>query len=248
VPGVSRTATPVATAPEVAAPGIPKDGLDAAAERHARQEQVVQDALAKAAERKALREAEGPKGETLVAHGAARYMHDKDNSQSYFVTTKDQEGKEQTRWGIDLQRAVTESGANVGDRITLAKAVDKDVEVEANVRDENGKVIGKETVGATRNKWNVEVAESLRTNSIENVVKEYPEMAGAAAFLAASEKHASQLAPDQRKQLMNMLRENMAKEIEKGNMPQVNIREEKEVKKERTRDQQQQNQEQERSM
>jgi len=249
----AESASVVGGSKETNAPVSVKTGLDAADDRHARQEQAVQAAMAKAAARRAEKESAqpgeqvAPKAETLVAHGAAPYMNDKDNSPSYFVTTKDAQGNERTRWGVDLHRAVSQAGANVGDEISFAKAVDKHVVVNQNVRDESGEVVGKKTIDTIRNKWDIEVAEAFRNNSIEQVVKDYPQMAGAAAILAASEKHASELAPNERKAVLNMVRENMAREIEKGVIPTANIREEKEVKRERTKEQQQ-NQEQERSM
>ncbi len=55
----------------------------------------------------------------LVAHGAAPYENDPANSQSYFVTLESDSGKQRTVWGVDLARAVAESGAQLGDRIGL---------------------------------------------------------------------------------------------------------------------------------
>jgi hypothetical protein len=44
----------------------------------------------------------------LVAHGAAKYLHDEKNSDSYYVITRDAKGQEKTSWGVDLERAVNE--------------------------------------------------------------------------------------------------------------------------------------------
>ncbi|WP_241175536.1 Ti-type conjugative transfer relaxase TraA [Serratia marcescens] len=55
----------------------------------------------------------------LVAHGAAPYENNPENSQSYFVTLESDSGKQRTIWGVDLARAVAESGAQLGDRIGL---------------------------------------------------------------------------------------------------------------------------------
>jgi len=55
----------------------------------------------------------------LVEHGAAPYENNPENSESYFVTLETDSGKRHTIWGVDLARAVAESGAELGDRIGL---------------------------------------------------------------------------------------------------------------------------------
>ena len=77
---------------------------------------------------------------TLVAHGVAPYRNDKDNSDSYFVTVANG-NKENTSWGLDLEKAVNDSGVKVGDKVKLEKV------------EERYKVSGK------RNTWNIENAE-----------------------------------------------------------------------------------------
>ncbi|WP_459758732.1 hypothetical protein, partial [Mycobacterium riyadhense] len=51
----------------------------------------------------------------LVEHGAAPYEHRQGNSQSYFVTLENDKGQKHTVWGVDLERAMKESGAEIGD-------------------------------------------------------------------------------------------------------------------------------------
>ncbi len=84
----------------------------------------------------------------LVAHGRAPYEHNADNRDSYYVTLEAANGQRRTVWGVDLGRALTESGAKVGDAIRLDH-------------------VGAETVTlptgeqARRNTWRVATGEGL---------------------------------------------------------------------------------------
>jgi len=57
----------------------------------------------------------------LVARGPAPFQHQPDNSPSYFVSLRDASGAIHTRWGLDLERAIGESGAAIGDQVQLAR-------------------------------------------------------------------------------------------------------------------------------
>lgn len=74
-------------------------------------EQKVVD-LAAAAEDRAPR---------LVEHGAAPFQHKEGAGQSYFVTLERGEGERQTLWGVDLERVIGDSGAQLGDVIDIQK-------------------------------------------------------------------------------------------------------------------------------
>ncbi|MCW8166993.1 hypothetical protein D8B22_19135, partial [Verminephrobacter aporrectodeae subsp. tuberculatae] len=80
----------------------------------------------------------------IVAHGAAKYLHDEKHSASYFVTVRDDKGAEKTSWGVDLERAMKNAGAKVGDNVTLENEGSKQVTVTVPVRDGRGRVIGSE--------------------------------------------------------------------------------------------------------
>jgi len=99
----------------------------------------------------------GTSAGVLLEHGAARYQHQPDASYSYFVRYRDDSGAEQTAWGVDLKRAMSESGARVGDTVSLQNKGKTPVAVEQEVRDDSGKVIGTEWKDAIRNEWNVTV-------------------------------------------------------------------------------------------
>ena len=57
----------------------------------------------------------------LLDHGPAPYQHDDALSPSYFVSIASEDGRVATHWGLDLERALKEARAAVGDRIRLTR-------------------------------------------------------------------------------------------------------------------------------
>ncbi|ABO55056.1 hypothetical protein LA345_12930 [Burkholderia vietnamiensis] len=53
----------------------------------------------------------------LAAHGAAPYLNNPNGPQSYFVTLRDGNGHERTEWGLNLERAIADSGLQIGDPV-----------------------------------------------------------------------------------------------------------------------------------
>lgn len=102
---------------------------------------------------------------TLVAHGAAPYQNKPENKPSYYVTTRSSEGVEATRWGVDLERAVTASNAQIGDKVELQNRGQTNVEVEVNIYDDQKNVVGTRTETVKRNEWNIDVTEPAFVNS-----------------------------------------------------------------------------------
>lgn len=98
----------------------------------------------------------------LVEHGDAPYQHQQDNDKSYFATLQTSNGR-QTIWGVDLQRAIDESGANIGDDIVLVHKTRRQVEVSTRERDATGKPTGKRVwLDADRNQWDVVSLDNAR--------------------------------------------------------------------------------------
>jgi phage/plasmid primase-like uncharacterized protein len=64
---------------------------------------------------------EPEEAEMLIQHGTAPYAFNSENQESYFVRTIDHAGAEKLYWGLDLPRALSESGAGVGDTIKASK-------------------------------------------------------------------------------------------------------------------------------
>lgn len=95
--------------------------LDLIAERQAENE-------ADAIRREAQERGEVPTVE-LIEHGVAPYRFDDEKSPSYYATVRDAAGKERTLWGVGLESALGESGAQIGDQITLTVSGSTDVEV-----------------------------------------------------------------------------------------------------------------------
>lgn len=93
----------------------------------------------------------------LVEHGPAPFQHQPSNSPSYFVSLRDAVGTLVTHWGIDLERAMEESGAGVGDQVRLSRLGKQRVQVREPIRDETGVVIDHRVKETERNAWSVTV-------------------------------------------------------------------------------------------
>ncbi|KWF77590.1 hypothetical protein WL93_26625 [Burkholderia diffusa] len=191
----------------------------------------AESAQAKAEQRE--READAAKliAGVVVAHGAAKYMNDAKNSNSYFVTVRDDKGAEKTSWGVDLERAMKDAGAKVGDKVTLENEGRKQVTITVPVRDEKGKVVGSEEKEAHRNAWHVGMADTFKKESAEAGTQKHPELAGAYAAVAAMDKKAEAdgLTPEQRAVVSARVRQNVGNSIERGEFPEVKRRKEVEV-------------------
>ncbi|MBU2856818.1 hypothetical protein HF289_07980 [Acidithiobacillus ferrooxidans] len=90
----------------------------------------------------------------LLDHGNAPYQFKEGESKSYFVKTQDNAGKEHVTWGVDLQRAMEDSGATKGDLVTIKNQGKEEVVVK--VVDEHGQEQWKP---AHRNRFDVKVAD-----------------------------------------------------------------------------------------
>ena len=108
----------------------------------------------------------------LLEEGRAPYQHNPGNSASHYVIYRDDAGLDHIVWGVDLERAIGESGARIGDAICLESLGRRWVTVEVPVRDDAGTVISVEEKQVYRNTWQVEVigrdkaSESMKDPSI----------------------------------------------------------------------------------
>lgn len=93
----------------------------------------------------------------LVDHGAAPYQHEPNNAASYFVSLRGASGDLSAHWGLDLERALAESGAAIGDQVQLARLGKQRVQVREPVRDDAGAIVDYETKETDRNAWSVTV-------------------------------------------------------------------------------------------
>ena len=100
---------------------------------------------------------------TLVNHGPAPYQHKEGNAASYFVALSNGE----TKWGVKLKDAIEESGAKIGDEVSVSKAGAKDVEVQVQKEDEQGNKLPPETIETKRNEWVIEVLRSTVEEKVQ---------------------------------------------------------------------------------
>jgi len=90
----------------------------------------------------------------LESHGAAPYQDKPDGSKSYYVRLRDPEGQVHTHWGVDLRRAVEESGVKPGDAVQVAREGRKPVTVKIREVDAAGKATYPEKT-VQREVWSV---------------------------------------------------------------------------------------------
>ncbi|CAE6875211.1 hypothetical protein R69746_08729 [Paraburkholderia aspalathi] len=88
----------------------------------------------------------------LVTHGPAPFNHDEKQNASYYATVRTKDD-ERTVWGLDLERAIGESGVQVGQRIELEKGGSKEVTAMQRQFDKNGKELAPKSVTSRRNEW-----------------------------------------------------------------------------------------------
>ncbi|EUC20731.1 LPD7 domain-containing protein [Paraburkholderia hospita] len=88
----------------------------------------------------------------LVAHGTAPFNHDEKQNDSYYATVRTEDG-ERTVWGLDLERAIGESGVQPGQRIELEKGGSKTVTAQRRQFDEKGTELDPKLVESRRNEW-----------------------------------------------------------------------------------------------
>ncbi|MDQ0655203.1 LPD7 domain-containing protein [Pseudomonas cedrina] len=89
----------------------------------------------------------------LVEHGVAPYNHEKDNKASYFVVLENSDGQLSTTWGVGLADAMATASVAGGEMIVLVNNGKKEVTVEKEIKDDQGKVIDTETINTHRNEW-----------------------------------------------------------------------------------------------
>ncbi|MBN7129782.1 LPD7 domain-containing protein [Burkholderia multivorans] len=102
----------------------------------------------------------------LREHGGAPYQHNPARSDSYYVVFRDETGIDQVVWGVDLERAVREANAEIGQTVTLENLGKRFVTVRTPILDDEGRVIGEEEKDVYRNTWQVEVVQRDRGASV----------------------------------------------------------------------------------
>lgn len=93
---------------------------------------------------------------TLIAHGQAPFDHKEENELNYFAVLRNKSGHDRTSWGVDLERAVSESGVQLGDEIVMTNLGREPVTVIIQVKDAQGNVVKEQPMQTHRNTWVVE--------------------------------------------------------------------------------------------
>lgn len=171
---------------------------------------------------KALRRYEG----VLLDHGSAKYQHNPDESQSYFVTIRT-DNKDRTLWGVDLARTIEEAGVQIGEKVVLDYAGKQAAKVNVKQMDGKGEVIGMAEKEVHRNTWNIERADMFLKQSAAEVLAAHPDLASSVAAVAAVEAAAregkivnpdgKQVSSETAQRVVSIARQTAAKAIEQGN-------------------------------
>ena len=175
----------------------------------------------------------------LLAHGSAPYQNNPKADPSYYVTVKTKEGKA-TIWGVDFDRAISQSlsGVKVGDQVVLQHDGQVPVSRKVRSRDPEGNIQVKEEVERYKNFWIVETAEFFRErDKLARVVldpkitpiegtERYPQLAGTYYQIRAAQvlaKEDFREAGDQRV-FVEKFKTELAKDIALGRkMPTMKI-------------------------
>lgn len=102
------------------------------------------------------------KGGKLVEHGEAPFLHNPESKASYYATLVNEAGHSRTVWGQDLPRSIKESGAQVGDTISLFEIGRKPVTVTVDQLDGS-----KTTKQTNRLIWETQVKEKALAETVE---------------------------------------------------------------------------------
>jgi hypothetical protein len=92
---------------------------------------------------------------TLVDHGKARFRNDPLANESYFVRIRQHTGDEKTYWGVNIEKAIKDSGVQRGEPVEIKRTGQDEVSPLRNVLDKSGKVTGQKQVTAQRSNWEV---------------------------------------------------------------------------------------------
>lgn len=168
---------------------------------------------------------------TLLEHGPAPYQFHQQGEPSYFVRVQTQRGPT-LLWGKDLERALHDARAEIGDEIRVRQAGRETVTVKRKERDEDGRVLKEHDVKAHRNQWEIRRdGESKQRDGIdvvrgaENIsgaarvaAGEAPEIQGALLALKGAQLFADQRIKDpaQRSAFVSAVREELVRVLDRG--------------------------------
>lgn len=97
----------------------------------------------------------------LLESGRAPYQFDKANTESFYVQLRTKAGNK-TYWGVELEKALEDSGLKQGDIVKLQYLGKKPVMVNVPLTDKDGVVTGYEQQEKHRNHWSLTPAQDNR--------------------------------------------------------------------------------------
>lgn len=167
----------------------------------------------------------------LLATAAAPYQFDPAQRMSFYATVRTEAG-DRTVWGTDLERALAESASQprIGDQVVLTRHGARPVKVRVADRNAHGELVGEKKVVMQRVRWSIETpghlramerrAMRVRTGEIlsDEVQRQHPDLAIAAATLQLAEQYAQRVTSDQgsRQRLVQLIRDRLADALAQG--------------------------------
>jgi hypothetical protein len=101
---------------------------------------------------------------TIVSHGKDHFEFNPKANESYFIELQKDNGDKKHVWGVDLKRALKNSGHKIGDRVQLTNLGYEIVDVKVPIKDKSGEVTGSEWKKVNRNTWEISEAKDYKSN------------------------------------------------------------------------------------
>lgn len=178
---------------------------------------------------------------TLIDHGQAPFDHNEENELNYFAVLRNKSGVNRTSWGVDLERAISESGVELGDEVVMTNLGREPVTVVIQVKDAQGNVVKEQPMQTHRNTWVVERSSATvtefraRSNGgaepvfgseiVTPVAVQQPEVPAASSEEATQKEKVVPMFREQPKPWLLELQEEMAKRKERERAYSARLRE-----------------------
>lgn len=152
----------------------------------------------------------------LVDMGRAPYKNRAGADESAFVKLKLESGRHQTVWGVGLPAAMEQSGAKIGDTVTVQRVGVETVSKLVQEKDKETGEVRRERKEVDRNKWEI-VAARFREATPEQAARD-PELRGAQSRLNTVEAVVRARVVDRPAQdrILSAARERLARWLEQG--------------------------------
>ncbi|MES2206783.1 MAG: LPD7 domain-containing protein [Pseudomonadota bacterium] len=151
----------------------------------------------------------------LVDHGKAPYNFDLNETKSYFVKYRTENQTEKIQWGTDLERAINESQAQKGQKISLERQ-EKQPVTPQNTQDKNGNMLEQEA-RLFRTVWQVNVLDQAINADVQKKEKENePEDVAIIAARKVLQEAIKQQPPEKQKVIMQKFDEKIKSYTDRG--------------------------------